>query len=80
MIKVLLYPRIFRVNCDLCNEGFTNIFDHHIYDCIYLKNQRHTLRNMLFFYNFPNDIFLEKKNLLSACLEKKSWTKCLTTF
>ena len=80
MIKVLLYPRIFKVYCDLCNEGFTNIFDHHIYDCIYLKNQRHTLRNMLFFYNFPNDIFLDKKNFLSACLEKKSWTKCLTDF
>ena len=37
MIKVLLYPRNFKVDCDLCNEGFTNIFDHHIYDCTYLK-------------------------------------------
>ena len=80
MSKVLLYPRNFKVDCDLCNEGFTNIFDHHIYDCTYLENQRHTLKNMLIFYNFPREIILDKKNFLSTCLNKKSWTKCLTDF
>ena len=80
MIKVLLYPRIFEVDCDLCNEGFTNIFDHRIYDCTHLENQRQTLKNMLTFFNFPREIILDKKNFLSTCLNKKSWTKCLTDF
>ena len=80
MIKVLLYPRTFMVECDQCNEGFTNIFDYHIYDCAHLEHQRQTLRNMLIFYNFPREIILDKKNFLSTCLNKKSWTKCLTDF
>ena len=68
------------VNCDQCNQGFTNIFDHHIYDCTYQETQRHTLRNKLTFYNFPNDIILNKENFLSTYLKKKSWTKSLTDF
>ena len=80
MIKVLLPPRTFMVNCDQCNQGFTNIFDHHIYDCTYQETQRHILRNKLNFYNFPNDIILDKGIFLSTCLKKKSWTKCLTDF
>ena len=80
IIKVLLYPRIFKVDCDLCNEGFTNIFDLNIHDCTFLENQRHTMRNMLILYNFPSETLLYKQNFLSTCLRKKSWTKCLTDF
>ena len=61
MIKVLLYPLTFKVDCDLCNEGFINMFEHHVYDCSYLENQRHTMRNKLILYNFPNNIILDKK-------------------
>ena len=80
MIKVLIYPRVFKVDCDFCNESFENIFDHHVYDCTNLKNQRHKLGMMLTFYNFPHENILNKTQFLSTCLKKKSWTKCLTDF
>ena len=80
MIKVLLYPRVFKVDCDLCDGGFLDIFNHYVYDCIKLKTLRQHLRNMLKFYNFPEDYILNKEKFLATCLEKKVWTKCLTDF
>jgi len=80
MIKVLLYPRNFKVDCDQCNEGFKNMFNHYIYDCSHLRNQRQNLINMLNFYDFPKHCILNKVKFLSTCLENKAWTKCITDF
>ena len=80
IIKVLLYPRVFKVDCNFCNDGFINIFDHYVYNCDYLTNQREHLRNMLIFYSFPRGYFVNKSMFLTTCLEKRLWTKCLTDF
>ena len=68
MKKVLLHPRVYRVDCDLCNDNFDNIFDYHVYDCINLKNQRHKLANILIFYNFPHEKFVNRTEFLSTYL------------
>ena len=80
MTKVLLYPREFKVDCDLCDGIFTYIFNHYVYDCANLKTLRQHLRNMLNFYNFPKDCLLKNSKFLATCLQKKVWTKCLTEF
>ena len=80
IIKVLLYPRDFKVDCDLCDGSFTHIFNHYVYDCANLKTLRQHLRNMLNFYNFPKNCILNNTKFLATCLQKKAWTKCLTDF
>ena len=80
MIKVLLYPRVFKVNCELCNDGFFNIFEHYVSDCTHLENHRRKLKNMLNFYDFPMEHILNRAKFLKTCLKKNSWTKFLTDF
>ena len=80
IIKVLLHPRDFMLDCGLCSCATKCIFDHLLYDCKYLADHRLDLRNMLNFYNFPMDCFSSKIKFLATCLEKKAWTRCLTDF
>ena len=80
IIKVLLYPCVFLVNCEVCGNSFYDIFDHYINTCRYLANQRQHLRRMLNFYNFPKIFLLKREKFFATCLEKKTWMKCLTDF
>ena len=80
IIKVLLYPRVFKVDCKLCSNGFKNIFDHYVHNCNYVRTQRKRLRNILIFYNFSKEYISNKRMFLLSCLEKRSWTKRLTSF
>ena len=80
IVKVLLHPRTFKVDCDLCNGSFNYIFHHFVYDCTNLKTQRQTLRNKLKFYNLPRDSILNKEKFLTTCFMKPIWTKCLYDF
>ena len=80
MIKVLLYPRAFKMNCNFCKGSFINIFDHYVFNCNYLMSQSKHLRNILIFYGFPKEHLLNKRMFLTTCLENRLWTKCPTEF
>ena len=80
ILKVLLYPRAFKVDCKFCNDSFINIFDHYVYNCDYLNIHSKHLRNILILYGFPKEQLLNKSMFLTTCLEKRLWTKCLTNF
>ena len=80
IIKVLLHPCVFLVDCHLCDGKFKHIFNHYLYECTNLVTKRKHLRNMLNFYSFPTEDILNKEKFLATCLEKKAWTKCLTDF
>ena len=68
------------VDCELCCSASKCTFDHLVYDCTYLIDQRQDLRNMLNFYNFPSDCIANKTKFLATCLAKKAWAKCLTDY
>ena len=80
MIKVLLYPRAFKVNCNFCKGIFINTFEHYVFNCDYLKNQSKHLRNISILYGFLKDYLFNKRLFLTTCLEKRLWTKCFTKF
>ena len=80
IIRALLHPRHYMQDCGKCSSASKCIFDHLLYDCTNLMDQRRDLRNMLNFYNFPKDCILNKSKFLATCLEKKAWAKCLTDY
>ena len=80
IIKVLLYPRAFMVDCHQCDGSFKFIFKHYVYDCKNIIIPRRYLRNKLKFYNFPNTCIQEKDKFLRCCLDKEIWTRCLSDF
>ena len=80
IVRVLLHPRVFMVDCHFCDGKFKHIFNHYVHHCKNLRSIRQDLRNKLKFYNFPHSCILKEEKFLSCCLEKIVWTKCLTEF
>lgn len=81
VVKALLHPCSYYVECSLCHRNYRDKFSHYLADCSRISGFRREFLLKLKLYDFSmHRIPMTKIDFLSEILWNKTWRKCLSKF